>query len=170
MLKNFNNNCKCSPKLSRFFFCNESMKTMLLLFVTLIALSMNSQSQDLSSHQWEDRLILILTDDSSNTVYQKQVDELYSDQQGLNDRKLEIYTILSDKFKRDDRENLGWIPSTDLYDEYKQSDEPFEILLIGLDGGIKLRQSEFLANEDLFGRIDQMPMRRNELRNRNDSE
>lgn len=142
------------------------MKTLLLLFITIFATTMNAQSQDLSSHQWEDRLVLILTDDTSSTIYQEQTEELYSDLNGLKDRKLVIYTVLPNQFKRDDREKDGWIQSDDLYSEYKKSDESFEILLIGLDGGVKLRQSEFLLNEDLFGRIDRMPMRRNELRNR----
>lgn len=123
----------------------------------------HSKAQNLSSHQWEDRLILILTDDTNNTTYQKQIHELYSDQQGLEDRKLVIYTILPDKFNRDDEENQEWIDSDELYSEYKKSEDSFEILLIGLDGGIKLRQQEFLSNKRLFGRIDQMPMRRREL-------
>jgi hypothetical protein len=142
------------------------MKTLLLLFISIFAIAMNAHSQDLSSHQWEDRLVFILTDDTGSTIYQEQIEELYSDQNGLKDRKLVIYTVLPNQFKRDDPEKDGWIQSGDLYSEYKKSDESFEILLIGLDGGVKLRQSEFLSNEDLFGRIDRMPMRRNELRNR----
>jgi len=71
--------------------------------------------------------------------------------------------VLPEKFKRENRENQGWIQSSELFAEYKQSDKTFEIMLIGLDGGVKLRQSKFLSNEDLFARIDQMPMRRDEL-------
>lgn len=41
----------------------------------------------------------------------------------------------------------------------------FEIILIGLDGRIKLRQSQFLLDEDLLRIIDAMPMRRNEIKN-----
>jgi hypothetical protein len=141
------------------------MKITLLLFLTFIAMSMNSQSQDLSSHQWEDRLVLILTDDTTNKIYQDQIEELYSDQQGLENRKLVIYTVLSEKFMRDDMPDLGWVESEKLYSDYKSSEKTFEILLIGLDGGVKLRQSEFLSNKKLFGRIDQMPMRRRELQN-----
>ncbi|NBC02178.1 MAG: DUF4174 domain-containing protein [Bacteroidetes bacterium] len=144
------------------------MNTIFLLFTILIATTMNALSQDLSSHQWEDRLVLILTDDTNSTKYQEQIEELYSNPEGLNDRKLVIYTVLPNKFMRDDRESKGWITSDELYLKYKKSKGSFEILLIGLDGGVKLRQSEFLLNEDLFGRIDQMPMRRNELRNRGD--
>lgn len=144
------------------------MKTLLLLFITIFAIAMNTQSQDLSSHQWENRLILILTDDSNSTIYQEQIEELHSDQEGLEDRKLVIYTVMPNQFRLEDFENGGWIQSGILYSEYKKSEESFEILLIGLDGGVKLRQSEFLSNEDLFDRIDRMPMRRNELRNRGD--
>ena len=46
-------------------------------------------------------------------------------------------------------------------------DVPFEISLIGLDGGIKLSQNEILTAEKLFGIIDQMPMRRIEVENNN---
>lgn len=144
------------------------MKTTLLLFVTIFAMNMKTQSQDLSSHQWDDRLVLILTNDTNSRIYQNQIDELYSDKQGLKDRKLVIYTVLRNQFKRDDMTNRGWVLSDDLYSKYKESEESIEILLIGLDGGVKLRQSEFLSNEELFGRIDQMPMRQRELQDKND--
>lgn len=131
-------------------------------------MSTNSQVQDLSSHQWEDRLILILTENTANETYQQQLDELYSDQQGLEDRKLVIYTVLPNQFKRDEETDQGWIKSGELHSNYKESDDSFEILLIGLDGGVKLRQDQFLSNRKLFDRIDQMPMRRRELQDNED--
>lgn len=124
---------------------------------------MKIQAQDLSSHQWEDRLILILTDDTSNTTYQDQIEELYADPEGLEDRKLVIYTILPDRFSRYSTDELNWVLSNELYSEYKTRNNSFEVLLIGLDAGVKLRQAEVLSNEKIFGRIDQMPMRRREL-------
>ena len=36
------------------------------------------------------------------------------------------------------------------------------VLLIGLDGEVKLRQSHVATNEQLFGFVDAMPMRRAE--------
>ncbi|MBK8211301.1 MAG: DUF4174 domain-containing protein [Rhodospirillales bacterium] len=36
------------------------------------------------------------------------------------------------------------------------------VLLIGLDGELKLRQSRVATNEQLFGLVDAMPMRRAE--------
>ena len=41
--------------------------------------------------------------------------------------------------------------------------EDFEVILIGLDGGIKLQRTKILTKEDLFKITDSMPMRRDEL-------
>jgi len=52
------------------------------------------------------------------------------------------------------------------FSEWTDPDSGFEILLIGLDGGVKLRQDEVIDTETLFARIDAMPMRRQELNNK----
>jgi hypothetical protein len=39
----------------------------------------------------------------------------------------------------------------------------FKVVLIGLDGGIKLQKNGQLTPEELFGTIDSMPMRRAEM-------
>ena len=44
-----------------------------------------------------------------------------------------------------------------------KEEEPFEVVLIGLDGGVKLRKESPLSKEDLYAIIDGMPMRRAEL-------
>nr|WP_295922259.1 DUF4174 domain-containing protein [uncultured Dyadobacter sp.] len=40
---------------------------------------------------------------------------------------------------------------------------PFTFILVGRDGGEKLRSSEVVTAEKLFGLIDAMPMRKNEV-------
>jgi hypothetical protein len=58
-----------------------------------------------------------------------------------------------------------WKPlSNNTFERYKSHTHQNEIVLIGLDGGVKLRQNEFLGCEDLFAIIDGMPMRRRELK------
>ena len=39
----------------------------------------------------------------------------------------------------------------------------FEVLLVGKDGGVKLRQGQPVTAETLFAKIDAMPMRRREM-------
>ncbi len=135
------------------------------LFLILMLTSCMGATQDLSSHRWENRVLLILVEDTDHPVYQDQISELNRDIAGVEDRKLIIYTIKPNEFTTG-LKKLTWTSSDDLYVQNKQLDGDFEIILIGLDGGIKLRQAELLKNDKLFAFIDAMPMRRNELRKR----
>lgn len=137
------------------------------LFLIFMFTSCMGATQDLSSHRWENRLLLILVEATDHPVYQDQISELNRDMAGVEDRRLIIYTIKQNEFATGLKKS-AWIPSDDLYTNYKQLDGEFEIILIGLDGGIKLRQAELLKNDKLFAFIDAMPMRRNELRKRED--
>src|SRR5690606_22044702 len=46
--------------------------------------------------------------------------------------------------------------------EARVSDTRFHAVLVGKDGGIKLKTTDVLGESDLFGLIDRMPMRQNE--------
>ncbi len=138
----------------------NNMKT-LLLAVTLFTVLFGS-AQDLSKHKWENRLILILTDDENNSTFQSQLEEFSKDLNGLKERKLIIYQIFPGEYKTglngDNKKK-----SSRLYNEYKKTNAGFEVVLLGLDGGVKLRQNELLPLEKLYATIDVMPMRRNEI-------
>ena len=41
-----------------------------------------------------------------------------------------------------------------------------QVLLIGKDGGVKLRSTEPVSTDELFALIDSMPMRRREMEER----
>jgi len=124
---------------------------------------MSLNAQDLSKHQWKDRLVLIIAEDENNEKLQQQLTELQKNQKGLKDRKLIIYQILPEKY------NTGfqietWNNSAELYKKYKTDKDDFKVILIGLDGGEKLAQTEILSAEKLFNTIDSMPMRQSEMR------
>ena len=97
--------------------------------------------QDLGKHLWKDRLIIIQAPDLSNPNYKKQCAEFIGAEEGMTERKLVIY-------------------------EQMNPNNPFKISLIGLDGGIKLVQTEVLKKEELFGVIDAMPMRMQEMKHK----
>ncbi|APS37899.1 protein of unknown function [Salegentibacter agarivorans] len=123
---------------------------------------MNLNAQDLSKHQWKDRLILIVAE-QKNEKFQQQLTELQKHQQGLNERKLVIYQILPEKYTTGFEEE-NWKNSSELFQKYKAEKSDFRVILIGLDGGEKLEQTEVLSAEKLFNTIDSMPMRQAEIR------
>lgn len=139
------------------------MKKLILLTIFSF-LMVNVNAQNLSTHQWKNRIILILVDDLTNPELQTQLTEFRTQLAGMKERKLVVYQIQANQFQRGLNAENEWITSNKLYKKYKSDDSPFEVILIGLDGGIKLTQHELLTYEKLFAIIDGMPMRRRELR------
>jgi hypothetical protein len=124
-------------------------------------------AQDLKSHQWKDRLLLVISKSEKDTLFQEQIKILEQKQNELQDRKLVVYQITAEAFKTEFVRSSDWIKSTSLFDNFSGQEIPFKIILIGLDGGIKLEQNELLSVDTLFNTIDSMPMRRTELLKRN---
>lgn len=137
------------------------MKTIFSLFIFFFMITTNAQ--DLSSHQWQERVLLIFSDDTTKEIFTKQMAELSQNQEDLKERKLIVYQITPDAFRRGSG-NDGWEKGNGLYKKHNTSSASFRIILLGLDGGEKLNQTKFLPAEELFVLIDGMPMRKAEIR------
>lgn len=133
-----------------------------IIFFVMLLFSGRVASQDLDKHKWQNRLIVILTNDTQNETYKKQVNVFHDEDEGFKERKLLVYHVKAGEYKTG-FENENWKKSTQLYDRFKKSESDFEILLLGLDGGVKLRQDELLTVKKLYAKIDVMPMRQREI-------
>jgi len=121
--------------------------------------------QDLEKHQWKNRVLLIYGDDRNNADFLKQMKILSKDKEGLLERKLRIYQFAKNGFTTGF--NKVWFSPNSLYKNNVNNDDGFKVILIGLDGGIKLAQNSILSTEKLFAIIDGMPMRKRELNKKN---
>jgi hypothetical protein len=119
-------------------------------------------AQDLSKHNWQNRLIVILTNNAQNEKYKNQVAAFKNEKEGFDERKLVVYHVTPSEYKTG-FDNRSWKKSSLLYERFKKSDSDFEVLLLGLDGGVKLRQDSLLTVQKLYSTIDVMPMRRQEI-------
>lgn len=120
-------------------------------------------AQNLSQHLWKNRVILIVSED--NTAFERQILAFKANEKGMNERSLIVYHLKSYEYEQVmPKGNVQ--KSTNLFEKYKQANVSFEFILIGLDGGIKLRQRDFLSCEKLFAIIDSMPMRSADIKNR----
>ena len=137
----------------------------ILIIISFTLKASMTISQDVASHLWEHRVLLVLTDHSNPITFQNQIKELQTNEKGLTDIKLIIYQIRKHSFKIGLNHN-EWQKSSNLYEKYKDKNAPFEVILIGLDNGVKLRQSNLLTCEAFFSVIDVMPMRKEELKNK----
>ncbi|MEL7002841.1 MAG: DUF4174 domain-containing protein, partial [Bacteroidota bacterium] len=74
------------------------LRQIIMLITSLIVMDMNVvNAQQLSSHRWQDRVLLIFTDDAGNNLYKRQVETLSNNKEGLVERKLVIYQVKPDK-------------------------------------------------------------------------
>ncbi|WP_028871596.1 DUF4174 domain-containing protein [Psychroserpens burtonensis] len=124
-------------------------------------------AQDLLKHQWKDRVLLIATNNTNTPKFQNQLKTLQNQEKNLKYRKLIIYQITPSYYSQRVSEENKWTKRPELYQKMKTNDNTFEVILIGLDGGEKLRQNELLTTNKLFAIIDGMPMRRAETGNKN---
>lgn len=130
------------------------MKKLPLFFLLF---SMISFGQNIKKHQWKKRVLLVFTTDIHSDDFKNQVLILQEHQKELLERKLVVYTFTKSEYAFN-FEN-SWQKSK----KFKNEEENFKALLVGLDGGIKLKQDTILSVKKLCTIIDGMPMRKNEL-------
>ena len=127
----------------------------------ILLTSMFASSQVVSSYRWDSRVLMVMSENPGSALVKQQM-TLFADQsEELKERKLVIlqvfpthYLLGSDNFvRREDNQ---------LYFDFKTNETPFEIILIGLDGGLKFQRTSTILPADLYAIIDAMPMRRAE--------
>lgn len=122
-------------------------------------------AQELNTHLWQDRVVLILQEEGNWTEVNLQKKMLLESSEELTERKLVIYQVSPIGCALLHGEGIQDLNYKAIFDKYKRGNSAFEIVLIGLDGGVKFRESKPVKRKVLFSLIDGMPMRRRELRN-----
>ncbi len=125
---------------------------------------MTSKAQDLQQYQWQNRIIVLYANETELDLLTMQLELLTEEPNELSERKLLVIQAHKDRYKIIFPENSEWVSSSLKGELNIIKKTEFEVFLLGLDGGIKLRQQEILQTEKLFSLIDGMPMRKAEIR------
>ena len=142
------------------------MKKLLILVLTFITYA-TMTSQSISDLQWKNRLIVVITDSANSKELHEQLEIFKNDMDGFIDRKLKLIHALPDKQRFVLPEISEWQVSNFYRNNKKDKSADLEVILIGLDGGVKLRQYEVVEAKEIFDLIDSMPMRQSEIRGNN---
>ncbi|NNE28482.1 MAG: DUF4174 domain-containing protein [Saprospiraceae bacterium] len=104
-------------------------------------------------------MILLFSESTNSTKLIQQLDIFRGNESGFKERKLKVLELIGTEFD----------PKLEIYksnsNESQRMKSPFEFVLIGLDGTIKMRSNDPVEMNRLFQLIDSMPMRRIELKN-----
>ena len=117
---------------------------------------------------WKNRVVIVQTSDNYSQKWLDQLEEFSHSQNELVERKLALFKIHQEEYTCIDfaRSDSTYSGDTDelFYKSVLAQSKDFEVILIGLDGGVKLRQEDVLSQKKLFQIIDAMPMRRSEMK------
>jgi hypothetical protein len=100
----------------------------------------------------EKRQLLIFADNANNRYLKDQQQILSAGANGLKERDIEVKLFYANSNREKFRQ--------------KNIKSTFTIVLVGKDGGDKLRSTKPLSLQKLYSTIDAMPMRQSEMKRR----
>lgn len=110
----------------------------------VLASTPRSIGQDLDAHRWKNRIVVVLSESASSAMYREQLAEFSSDPDGLNERRIIVYRVLPEGYGTGFDDGRALEDSDALYRRFMQPGDRFKMVLIGLDGGVKLQSGEML--------------------------
>lgn len=120
----------------------------------------------LAKFKWQNRVLLVF-EPVQDSAYPSEFDHQLTTQLcGLQDRDLIVVRVPASTDVPIDSKPETSDHSMSLRQRYSVSGDAFSVILIGKDGGEKLRSDERVNLGEIFALIDTMPMRRAEMRER----
>lgn len=132
-----------------------------LLAAMLVMPSRAAAENPLESHLWRERPVLVFAAEGDERSA-RQISALEAEGGALREREMPVLLVTSDGV----RAAVGGSAAGDaaaLRRAYSIEPDGFTVILVGKDGGEKLRSGEIVSPADLFSLVDTMPMRRREM-------
>lgn len=131
-----------------------------ILIASLIALSSSQvfAMDSLKEFAWKNRVVLVFGSAADQTLLQ-QIEILKRQKVELDERDMVVIRV-SDGEARAVYGDARALKSADLRTDADIKNDGFQVVLVGMDGGIKLRSEKVVSDVEMFNLIDRMPMRR----------
>lgn len=135
------------------------MRLFTLFLFIFMALPNASNSQGLADYKWENRIILLI--DAEGESFKEQLTVLKKHKAALEERDIIVLRYSDNKVL-----DINGAKST-INPESIPAKNFTGLLLLGKDGGVKLKKKFVVQPDEIFDLIDGMPMRKSEMRNGN---
>ena len=116
----------------------------------------------METYLWENRPLVVFAPDSDHPIVAAQRDQLDCQRAALRERDMVVIEVVGARTAVDGASSAALEADT-LRQRYRVSRDEAAALLIGKDGGVKLRLPGAISANRLFETIDAMPMRRREM-------
>jgi hypothetical protein len=122
---------------------------------------------DLTQFQWKNRLLLLFAPDSSHPSFQHLQNQIIDQKSEVKDRDLVVFSVLVEGSSQMNTTPIDRREAESIRERFAVPPNDFRLILIGKDGGIKLKREDPVDLAEVFGLIDSMPMRINEMQQKN---
>lgn len=138
------------------------IKSLAVLFGVLAAMTAQAAADPLAGYRWSHRPVLVFAPNDADARYGAQSAAFA--RAGITERDIALITVAGDAVKA--QPARGEPTAAQLRERFGVGDEDFAVILVGKDGGEKWRRNAVVDPAEIFGEIDAMPMRRQEMRER----
>lgn len=118
-----------------------------------------TMGQDISDFKWKNRVLMLVSDDVDNEILNTQLEILNKSAEAFKERDLILFIITPKNTFTSNKTSVnlkGIAP-------YQKNN--FEgVILLGKDGGVKLKEPFTVSSKTILNLIDSMPMRRGEMK------
>jgi hypothetical protein len=123
----------------------------------------STMAQGMESYQWKARPVLVFAASADTAAYRSQLQALRAAGGGLRERQIIVIGVSGNAVQAVAGGGARQ-SAANLRRAYGVPDGEFQVVLIGKDGGVKLRSREPVSPQELFQLVDAMPMRQQEMR------
>lgn len=145
----------------------RSARRFALLLVGLFAItapgSATAVVDELSDYRWERRPLLLFAPTASDPRLVETLSRIEASRCDFVERDMVTGLVVTEGYSTLDGRVINADESQKLLDQYAIGENAFTVLLIGKDGGEKLRVNEVPNLQAIYALIDGMPMRSGEM-------
>jgi hypothetical protein len=144
------------------------VKTIMAVLLAMVAFSIfgtkDALSMDLRQFQWKNRLLFLFAPQRSDRFFSDLLNEIMVNKNEVEDRDLIVFEILEFGPSFMISVSLDAQTAAALREKFDSPPGRFTVILVGKDGGVKLKRHTGTLLNDIFALIDAMPMRQEEIR------
>ncbi len=134
-----------------------------------LLITSNAGALDLADYQWRNRLLVLVAGSPEHPSVAPVLDRIEQSTPALAERHVVVIQLFTEATSLADGRPLTTAEVATVRKALAVDRHDEELILIGKDGGIKQRAPLQTELEEIFARIDAMPMRREEMRRQRSS-
>ena len=136
----------------------------IMIMASIVFARKDVMPMDVTQFQWKNRLLFLFAPDSCHPFFETLGAEINAQEAEVKDRDLVVFKALEREPSRMGDTLLDKEAADAIRKRFAAAPNRFTVILVGKDGGIKLKRNEQTDLRQIFTLIDSMPMRQNEMR------